>query len=61
MDKEQSQKLFEKVHCGNNPHNIRKNTTTNEYVLPCVQDAYAGWQSAVEHLEPLIPNKKEEL
>jgi hypothetical protein len=34
---------FERLHCGNNPWATRKNSTTGDYVLPCVQDAYAGW------------------
>lgn len=39
---------FEEVHCGNNPHLTRKNSTTDEYVLPSINDAWAGWQAAIE-------------
>lgn len=42
------QKRFEKIHCGGNLHATRKDTTTGDYVLPSVQDAWAGWRSAIE-------------
>lgn len=41
-------KQFEEVHCGNNLHLTRKNSTTGEYVLPSINDAWAGWQAAIE-------------
>lgn len=48
---EKSRRLFEKHHCGNNPHVIRRNSTDDSYVLPSVQDAYAGWCSAMQYTE----------
>lgn len=42
-------KEFEKIHCGNNPHNIVRNEH-NVYVYPSVQDAYAGFYSGYAHL-----------
>lgn len=40
------QRLFESAHCGNNRDVVRKNSTTGEYVLPSVNDAWAGFQTA---------------
>lgn len=40
MNREQ----FEKLHCGNNPHTTRRNEH-GDYVLPSVQDAWAGFQT----------------
>ena len=39
---------FEKLHCGNNPHTTRKNSTTGDYVLPSVQDAWSGFQTGYQ-------------
>lgn len=35
---------FEREHCGNNMHVCRRNEQ-GDYVLPCVQDAWSGWQA----------------
>lgn len=40
------QRLFESAHCGNNRDTVRKNSTTGEYVLPSINDAWAGFQTA---------------
>ena len=42
------QEAFETVHCGNNPHTTRKNSTTGDYVLPSVQDAWSGFQTGYQ-------------
>ena len=42
------QEAFEKEHCGSNPNTTRKNSTTGEYVLPSVQDAWSGFQSGYQ-------------
>jgi hypothetical protein len=49
MDK--IQELFEQVHLGGNKQRAYKNSTTGDYVSPCVQDAYSGWRSALEYTE----------
>ena len=53
--------IFEREHCANNPHITRKNSTDGSYVLPSVQDAWAGFQtgyaaaiSEQEKCEPVL-------
>lgn len=36
---------FERLHCGGNPHLTRRDSTTGDYVLPSINDAWAGFQS----------------
>lgn len=36
---------FERLHCGGNQHLIRRDSTTGDYVLPSINDAWAGFQS----------------
>jgi len=41
-----SREAFEAEHCGGNKHTTRRNEH-GDYVLPSVQDAWAGWQAAL--------------
>lgn len=38
-------KAFEADHCGNVGGLIRRNSTTDDYVLPSINDAWSGWKS----------------
>lgn len=40
-----SREAFERIHCGGNKHIARRNEH-GDYVLPAIQDAWAGWQAA---------------
>ncbi len=51
---DESHRLFEKHHCGNSPQLTRRNSTDGSYVLPFVQDAYAGWCSAMQYMEQVL-------
>ena len=42
---EQLRMAFEKVHCGGNSQLTRRDSTSGDYVLPCIRDAWAGFQS----------------
>jgi len=43
-----SREVFEAVHLGGNKQAARRNEH-GDYVLPSVQDAYAGWSSCMDH------------
>lgn len=48
---------FETAHCGGNKHTCRRNEH-GDYVLPSVQDAWAGWQSCSSQAAPVtVPQK----
>ena len=45
-----TQELFEKHYCGNNKNLFKKNEH-GDYILPAIQDAWAGWNAAFLYLE----------
>ena len=52
LSNQEIERLFELHHCNNNKDLIRKNSTTNEYVLPSIADAYSGFKSAINLFNP---------
>lgn len=42
-----NREAFERIHCGGNARITRRNEH-GDYVSPAIQDAWAGWQAALE-------------
>ena len=49
MTDDAARKAFEDAHLGGNKRLAHRNTTTGDYVLASIQDAYAGWQAALQY------------
>ena len=48
---------FEVIYLNSNKMTARKNTTTGDYVLPSIQDAWAGWKAGCLFMRKIATTK----